>query len=74
VIYSKFGSLLMPLSKTKDNGGRVMVQATSGGTNDVREYLADELKADEGASEIEQAVAGLPWKIMPEKKPRLRNL
>jgi hypothetical protein len=68
MLYSKFGSMLKLISKSEDASGRLSVQATSGDTNDIREYPITDLKADEGLAEINETVATLPFKVV-EKKP-----
>jgi len=67
VIYSKFGTKLTPISKKQDYSGRLSIEATAGGTQDLREYHVDDLKADQGPMEISQIVDGLPWKIAPKR-------
>lgn len=73
MIYSKFGCRLTPISKSQDAGGRVSVQVTAEGSPDLREYPAGELKADGGSTEIDQAVANLPWKVVGSKVERRRQ-
>ena len=73
MIYSKFGCRLTPISKSQDASGRISVQVTAEGSPDVREYAAGELKADEGSSEINAAIASLPWKIVGSKVERRRQ-
>jgi len=73
VIYSKFGTILSPLSKSKDASGRLSVQATAGDTTDVREYQITDLKADEGLDEINETVAKLPLKVVPARPTVGRN-
>lgn len=68
MIYSKFGSLLTLVSKHQAGGGRLSIQATAGGTADIREYAVGELKADGGLAEIDDAVAKLPWKVLEGKR------
>jgi hypothetical protein len=67
MLYSKFGSILTPISKSEDASGRLSVQATAGDTTDIREYQLTDLKADEGLTEINQTVAKLPLKVVPDK-------
>ena len=74
MIYSKFGSRLMPISKSQDASGRISVQVTAEGSPDVREYAAAELKADEGLNEVNQVVANLPWKVVGSKVERRRQM
>lgn len=73
MIYSKFGCKLTPISKSQDARGRISLQVTAEGSSDVREYAASELKADEGSSEINQAVATLPWKVVGSQVERRRQ-
>jgi hypothetical protein len=72
VLYSKFGSKLTPISKSEDASGRLLVQATTEGSADVREYQITDLKADDGSSEINQTVAALPLKVVV-RNPSLGN-
>jgi len=69
VIYSKFGTVLTPASKSEDAGGRLLVQATTQGWTDVRDYPITDLKADGGSAEIDQMVAALPLKVIQKKPP-----
>ena len=64
MIYSKFGTTLALVSKVEGAGGRVRVQATVDGTPEVHEYDVADLKADDGLSEINTAVAALPAKVI----------
>lgn len=74
MIYSKFGTPLTLISKTESPGGRIMIQATaSGGAPDVIEYNLADLKADQGMSEIQAAVAALPPKPLGEGNGRSRR-
>ena len=74
MIYSKFGTTLELVSKIEGAGGRVRVQATVDGTPEVHEYDVKDLKADDGLSEINAAVAALPAKVIdnPTGKRRRR--
>ena len=72
MIYSKFGTELALVSKTASASGRVSVQATSGGTTDVREYDLSDLKADDGLTEVNAAVARLPFKVFENNVRRRR--
>lgn len=67
MIYSKFGTPLTLLSKQQDRNGGVLIQGTAGGTADLREYQPADLKADQGLTEINAAVAKLPWKVVEKK-------
>ena len=71
MIYSKFGSKLTLVTKTESDG-RISVQATADATGDIHDYNVDDLKADEGMSEINEAVAKLPFKVF-EKPQRVRR-
>jgi len=62
MIYSKFGSQLTLITKT-ERDGRISVQATADGTGDIHEYNVGDLKADDGMTEINAAVARLPLKV-----------
>ena len=74
MIYSKFGSQLTLVSKYEDADGRLTIQGTAGDTADIREYHVRDLKADAGSSEIDEAIAKLPWKVLERKaKPGQRN-
>jgi hypothetical protein len=70
MIYSKFGSQLTLISKHQDAEGRLSIQGTAGDTADIREYQVGDLKADDGLSEIDAAVAKLPWKVVERKAKR----
>lgn len=70
MIYSQFGTLLTLVSKQQDSNGKLSVQATSGGTTDIREYHVGDLKADDGLTEVAQSVAKLNWKVSPKKAKR----
>ena len=66
MIYSKFGTPLKLLSKSEDAPGRLIVQATTDGESDVREYAITDLKADNGPTELAQAIEALPTKVAPQ--------
>jgi hypothetical protein len=70
MIYSKFGTALALVSKYQELNGKVSIQATAGGTADVREYYVDDMKADGGLTEINEAIGKLPWKVIMGKKER----
>jgi len=72
MIYSKFGSALTLVTKTESAGGQVAVQATTGGTSDIHDYKLSDLKADDGLTEINEAVAKLPLRSF-EKNGRRRR-
>jgi hypothetical protein len=72
MIYSKFGSKLTPISKSQDASGRLSVQATTEGSTDVRDYQINELKADDGSTEINETVAALPVKVV-KRNPSVGN-
>jgi len=72
MIYSKFGTELALVSRTESAAGRVTVQATAGDTADLREYDVADLKADEGLTELNAAVAKLPLKVIENKGNRRR--
>jgi hypothetical protein len=73
MIYSKFGTTLALVSKTEITGGRVRVQATVDGTPESHEYDVTELKADDGLTEINAAVAALPKKVLQDRAERRRR-
>ena len=73
MIYSKFGTVLVLVSKTQAVSGRVRVQATVDGTPEVHEYDLSELKADDGMAEINAAVAALPAKVFESRAARTRR-
>ena len=73
MIFSKFGSKLTLVSKSKDAGGRTWVQGTADGSPDIREFAAADLKADEGLGEIDRAIAQLPPKVVGSKVERRRQ-
>jgi hypothetical protein len=68
MIYSKFGSQLTLVSKHEALNGQLSIQATAGDAPEVREYGISDLKADGGLTEINEAVARLPMKIIVGKK------
>ena len=68
MIYSRFGTELSPISKEQDASGRVSIQATGNGQSDVHHYAIGDLKADDGLTEINAAVAKLPWRVV-DKNP-----
>ena len=73
MIYSKFGSKLTLITKTESDGG-VCVQATADTTGDLHDYIVADLKADNGLSEINEAVAKLPFKVFEKPKRTRRDL
>ena len=73
MIFSKFGSKLTLVSKRDDGSGRVWVQGRAEGSTDIREFAADELKADDGLAEVDRAVAQLPPKAVGSKVERRRQ-
>jgi hypothetical protein len=73
MIYSKFGTLLTLVSKIESTGGRTRVQATVDGTPEVHEYDLADLKADDGLTEINAAVAALPAKVFEKRFARPRR-
>lgn len=68
MIYSRFGTVLTLLTKTQQSDGQVVVQASAQGTPVIRDYRVGDMTADEGSKEIEAAIAGLPWKVIPRKE------
>ena len=62
MIYSRFGTKLTPLTKRQDVNGQVSIQATAEGGEGVRDYVLAELTADDGLTEIHDAVAKLAWR------------
>ena len=70
MLYSRFGTKLTPISKEEDANGRISLQATAEGTVDIRNYAMNELKADDGMTEINAAVAKLPWRVVEKNTQR----
>ena len=70
MIYSRFGTKLMLVSKQQESSERLSIQATAAGTVDIRDYHVSDLTADEGSTEINQTVAKLPWKVVQKKVKR----
>jgi hypothetical protein len=71
MLYSRFGTRLTPISKQKDAGGRISIQATAeGGSGDIHHYAIGDLKADDGMNEINDAVGKLPWRVVETKRQR----
>ena len=69
MIYSRFGTKLTPLSKRQGADGRVSIQATAEGAEGVRDYPLAELTADDGLSEINDAVEKLAWRVSDGAAP-----
>lgn len=74
MIYSKFGSQLLLVSKHRERNGNLSIQATAGDTPEVREYGLGDMKADGGTAEIDSALAKLPWKVLQGKKAGRRQV
>jgi len=72
MIYSRFGTKLTMLSKDIDGSGQVRIQAKAEGTDEVRDYGYLDLKADDGRTEIDAAIATLPAKKPPTASTRPR--
>ena len=70
MLYSRFGTRLTPISKQKDAGGRISIQATAEGGGDIHHYALADLKADDGMNEINDAVGKLPWRVVETKRQR----
>jgi hypothetical protein len=70
MIYSKFGCPVTLVSKHQDQAGRLSIQGTAEGSAALREYGVGDLSADEGSSEITDAIAKLPWKALAKKTRR----
>jgi hypothetical protein len=73
MIYSKFGTALTLVSKTESASGKISIQATADGTTDLHEYNPADLKADDGLTEINAAVAKLPPQVFEDKSARRRK-
>ena len=73
MIYSRFGTALELVTKTESDAGVVSIQATANGSKDVLEYKLADLKADDGLSEINAAVAKLPLKVFENTSGRRRK-
>ena len=69
MIYSRFGTMLTPLSKEQDASGRISIQVTAQGVTEQRNYALTDLKADDGMPEINDAVVKLPWRVVDAKAP-----
>lgn len=75
MIYSRFGTVLTLVSKEQDGNGRVHVQVTTQETDGLRNYAVTDLTADDGMTEINAAVAKLPWKVVePSASRRPRHI
>jgi hypothetical protein len=75
MIYSRFGTKLTPVSKEQDESGRISIQVKAEGVADLRTYATADLQADNGMTEINDAIAKLPWRTAPVKtQPRDRNI
>jgi hypothetical protein len=74
MIYSKFGTPLVLISKTESPEGRVMIQAAeTASATDIHEYAIADLKADNGIPEIREAVAALQAKVFGNTDTRRRR-
>jgi len=71
MIYSRFGTKLTPISKEQDASGRITIQVAVDGVTDLRHYPIADLKADDGAPEISDTIAKLPWQNVARSAPRL---
>ena len=72
MIYSRFGSTLTLIDKHQDGNGRLSIHATAQGAAEVREYSIGDFTADAGLTEINDAVAKLPWRVIEKKLQRGR--
>lgn len=70
MIYSKFGTKLTMMSKEQDANGKISLQATAEGTDDIRNYAVTDLKADDGMPEINDAIGKLPWRVVVSNTQR----
>jgi len=70
MLYSRFGTKLTPISRQKDAGGRISIQATAEGGGEIHHYAVGDLKADDGMTEINDAVGKLPWRVVETKRQR----
>ena len=73
MIYSRFGTALTLVSKHENASGQISIQATVDGTTDIHEYTLADLKADDGLTEINAAVAKLPPQVFENKSGRRRK-
>jgi hypothetical protein len=73
MIYSRFGTVLTLVRKTESESGKVSVQATTERSADLHEYQLPDLKADDGSTEIDAAVAKLPMKVFENNSGRRRK-
>ena len=73
MIYSKFGTALTLVSKRESAGGQISIQAAVDGPTDIHEYNLADLKADNGLTEINAAVAKLPPQVFENKTARRRK-
>ena len=70
MLYSRFGTKLTPISKERDAGGRISIQATGEGMSEVHHYAVGDLKADDGMPEINDVVGKLPWRVVETNTQR----
>jgi hypothetical protein len=70
MIYSRFGTILTPVSKERDGGGQMLIHVTVEGGIDTRSYAVKDLMADDGMPEINDTVAKLPWRAAPVRTTR----
>lgn len=74
MIYTRFGSTITLHSKRQEGNGRLSIQATSRDPGEVREYDVGDLEADGGFTEIDEAVARLPWESVQQRAARAREV
>ena len=74
MIYTRFGSTITLHSKRQEGNGRLSIRATSRGPTELREYDVGDLEADGGFTEIDEAVAKLPWKSVQQKAKRAHEV
>jgi hypothetical protein len=70
VIYTRFGSKLTLIDKHQGSNGRLSIHAIAEGATEVREYSVGDFTADEGLTEINEAVAKLSWRVAEKKVGR----
>ena len=72
MIYTRFGSKLTLIDKHQDGNGRLSILAIAEGAAEAREYSIGDFTADEGLTEIDEAVAKLPCRVAKKQVKRGR--
>jgi hypothetical protein len=68
VIYSRFGTKLTLIDKHQGGNGRLSIYAIAEGALEAREYSIGDFTADAGLTEIDEAVAKLPSRVIQKQR------